>query len=217
MSGAILPDNSFGNGRFMVTLALIVVNVAVSLVAFSAFRRNKDTEKFLFIPLQVASGENLIGMVLSNFSHKDISHLVFNMLSFYFFAPVVEELLGPVQLLVIYIVSGAAAILLTFLFHRTEARYRALGASGSVSGVIFAAIVLYPGMSLYVYFVPIPIPGPVFVLGYLALSIYLAKRQLGNIGHEAHIGGAVAGFILSGLFSPSGFAPLVETIRELLP
>lgn len=201
----------------MITILLIGVNLVVSLLAFSAFRSRRDTERYLFVPVQVARGQNLAGMILSHFSHADLGHLFFNMLALYFFAPVVETVLGGWPLLIVYLLSGIAATALTFLVHKADAGYRALGASGSVSGVIFASIVLYPGMSLFVFFIPIPIPGPVFAVGYIAYSIVMARRQFGNIGHEAHIGGAVAGFLLAGMLSPSGFTPLLESVRTLLP
>jgi membrane associated rhomboid family serine protease len=200
----------------MLTILLIVVNVVISLIAFSAFRQGRQ-EGFLYIPAQVAAGQNLKGMVLSHFAHADVGHLFFNMLTFYFFAPVVEQILGSVELLVVYLLSGIAATLLTFLLHRTDPRYRALGASGSVSGVIFAAIVLYPGMSLYLFFLPVPIPGPVFAVGYVVISFFLARRRVGNIGHDAHIGGAIAGLILGGILSPLGFGPLFQAFRDLIP
>ena len=200
----------------MLTIILIIANVVVSLIAFSAFRQGRQ-EEFLFVPAQVKTGENLKGMVLSHFAHADVGHLFFNMLTLYFFAPVIEQILGSLELLGVYLLSGVAATLLTFLIHHTNPRYRALGASGSVSGVIFAAIVLYPGMSLSLFFLPVPIPGPVFAVGYLVISFFLARRGVGNIGHDAHIGGAVAGLILGGILSPLGFGPLLQAFRDFIP
>jgi len=138
------------------------------------------------------------------------------MISLYFFAPVVEYILGPVGLLIVYIVSGICASIFVFYFHRRNPAYRALGASGSISGVIFAAIVLQPSMSLYMFFIPIPIPGPIFAVGYIFLSTYLMRRGGGGVSHEAHIGGAVAGFLLAGLLYPAGFRPLLNRIAQML-
>jgi membrane associated rhomboid family serine protease len=201
----------------MITILLIGINAVISFMAFSAFRRNRNDEGYLFVPSQVAAGRNMRGMVLSHFSHGDMGHLFFNMLTLFFFAPVVEQLMGSLELLLIYVLSGVAGTLLTLVIHSNDPRYRALGASGSVSGVIFAAIVLYPGMSLYLFFVPIPIPGPIFAVGYIAVSIIMARRRVGNIGHEAHIGGALAGLLLAGFISPSGLGPLLESFQNLLP
>jgi len=199
----------------MTTPILIGANLVVSLLAFSAFRSRQNPERFLFTPARVARGENISGMILSQFSHADLGHLIFNMLALYFFAPVVEHFLGAGGLLTTYALSGVAATLLTFVVHKNDTGYRALGASGSISGVIFASIVLYPGMNLYVFFVPIPIPGPLFAVGYIAYSVLMARRQFGNIGHEAHIGGAIAGFLIAGMLSETGFTPLLRSFRDL--
>ncbi len=198
----------------MIGYLLIGVNVLISMLAFSS-GKGGVSNRFLFVPSEVAAGRNIGGMILSNFSHADMGHLLFNMLSLYFFAPVVEYGLGGSGLLTIYFVSGICAGIFIFYFHRRNPAYRALGASGSVSGVIFASIVLQPSMSLYLFLVPVPIPGPVFAVGYIFLSTILMRRGGGGISHEAHIGGAVAGFVLAGLLYPPGFNPLLERIAHL--
>jgi membrane associated rhomboid family serine protease len=91
--------------------------------------------------------------------------------------------------------------------------YRSLGASGSVSGVLFSAIVLHPDMGIVLFPVPVPIPGPVFAVAYVLLSIWGARRRLGNVGHEAHLGGALTGFLLTG--ARVGFRPLLEGLARL--
>ena len=85
-----------------------------------------------------------------------------------------------------------------------------------MTGIIFAAIVLLPGMSIYFFFVPVPIPAPLFAVGYIILSTYLMRRGGGHIGHEAHLAGAISGFLLAGLMAPAGFGPLLERIQNLL-
>ena len=198
----------------LVTYALLGVNVLISLYAFSQYTDRRPTERFLFIPSEVAEGRNLGGMFLSQFSHGDLPHLLFNMITLYFFGPVVEQILGPMDLVLIYAVAGAAATLATFVIHKREPMYRALGASGAISGVLFAAIVLFPEMSLY-FMVPIPIPAPIFAIGYVVISIIAARRRRGNVGHEAHIGGALAGLVLAGVLSSYGFGPLIERMGRM--
>jgi membrane associated rhomboid family serine protease len=201
----------------MLTYVLIGINVLVSLIGFSAMQKGKEAENFLFIPFQVSAGRNLLGMLLSHFSHADGAHLLFNMMSLYFFAPVVETGLGAMSLLAIYVTAGIFSSAFVYFFHRKNPEYRSLGASGSVSGVIFASIVLQPGMSIYFFIVPIPIPAPVFAILYIAISTYFMRRGMGNISHEAHIGGALSGFLLAGLLSSEGFRPLLDRIGALLP
>ena len=91
-------------------------------------------------------------------------------------------------------------------YHKDEPYYSAVGASGAVSGIIYASILLYPAMQLYMFFIPIPIPGYIFGVGYLLYSIYGMKKQLGNVGHSAHLGGAIGGFALTLILNPSVFS-----------
>jgi membrane associated rhomboid family serine protease len=154
-------------------------------------------------------------MILSHFAHADGAHLLFNMLTLYSFGPVVEQGLGPLYMLLIYVSAGFFSTLFVYYLHRTDPRYRALGASDSVTGIIFAAIVLLPTMSVYFYFLPVPIPAPLFAVGYILISTFLMRRGGGHISHEAHIAGAISGLVLAGLLAPEGFAPLVDRILHL--
>ena len=85
-----------------------------------------------------------------------------------------------------------------------------------MTGIIFAAIVLLPGMSVYFFFVPVPIPAPLFAVGYIVISTYLMRRGRGHISHEAHLVGAISGLLLAGLLAPEGFGPLLQRIQDLL-
>ena len=125
------------------------------------------------------------------------------MLTLYFFAGVVINWFGPVQFFIIYAVSLIAGSLLALSFHKDEPYYSAVGASGAVTGILYAAILLQPTMQLGIMFIPIPVPAYVVGIGYLLYSIYGMKRRLGNIGHTAHFGGAIGGYACTLLFMPS--------------
>ena len=201
----------------MITYALIALNVAISLWGFSVLKqRSGNFKKFVFAPFEAARGRNLIGILLSHFSHADWWHLIVNMMTLFFFAPVVEARLG-IHLLTIYAASGLAATLLIFVLRRNNPDYRVLGASGCVLGVLFAAIVLVPEMRISLMILPFfPLPAPVFAVLYVAYTSFLLDKGMGNVSHEAHIGGAVTGFLLAGLLSPAHFAPLLERVSGLL-
>ena len=199
----------------MLTYVLIGINVAITWWAFRSFQKGDRPQRFLFYPYHVARGRNFIGILLSQFSHADFPHVFFNMLTFFFFGPVVERHLGY-NLLTIYLGSGLAALLLIFLLRRNNPDYKVLGASGCVTGVMFAAIVLEPQMHLSFILLPIPIPAPFFALIYLAITSWLLKDEMGNVSHEAHLAGGVTGLILAGLLSPSGFAPLADRFQQLI-
>jgi membrane associated rhomboid family serine protease len=198
-----------------VTIALIALNVAVSIAGFWALGREKYAASFLFIPYRAARGQNSLGTLLSHFAHGDIGHLLLNMVALFMFGRQVERVLGAVEYLALYVISGIAATLTVFLFRRKNPRYSALGASGSIAGVVFALMVIAPSSSMFLLFVPIPVPAPIFAVLYLAMSSLLMQRG-DHIAHEAHLGGALAGLALAGLFFDRGFAPLVRAVTRLL-
>jgi membrane associated rhomboid family serine protease len=198
----------------VLTLALIALNVAVSLWGFSSLKRG-GFRRFVFAPHEVARGKNLVGMLLSHFSHGDLWHLFFNMLTLYVFGRVVEAGLGP-RMLIIYAAAALAGNLLILLLRRNDPGYRVLGASDSVTAILFAAIVLRPEMSIQFLVVPIPIPAPVFAVIYIAYTSFLLDKGIGNVSHEGHLAGALTGLLLGGWLSPDHFGPLLERAQRLL-
>jgi membrane associated rhomboid family serine protease len=215
---AAFCDRNFRSRRTirLLTFLLIGINVLVSLVGFSMMNRGAGASMFFFSPSDVSAGRNYQGMVLSHFAHADGTHLLFNMVTLYSFGPVVEVGLGVQGMLLIYASAGIFSTLVVYFLHRADPGYRALGASDSVTAIIFAAIVLLPGMSVYFFIVPVPIPAPLFAVGYIVLSTYLMRRGGGHISHEAHLAGAISGLLLSGLLSSRGFGPLLRRIENLL-
>lgn len=167
---------------------------------------------FFFSPSEVAAGRNYQGMFLSHFSHADGAHLLFNMVTLYSFGPVTEEGLGPLKMLLVYVASGILSNLVLYYRHRMDPNYRALGASDSITGILFAAIVLLPGMDVFFFMIPVAIPAPVFAVAYILLSTFFMQRGRGNVSHEAHLVGAFVGLVLGGLFGPEGFEPLLRRI-----
>jgi membrane associated rhomboid family serine protease len=198
------------------TYLLIAINVAVSLLGFTRMNNVSGGRMATFSPFEVASGKNYQGMLLSHFSHGDATHLLFNMVTLYSFGPVVEEGLGPLMMLLIYVVAGIASGLVIYYRHRSDPNYRALGASDSVTAIVFAAIVLFPEMSVGFFLIPIPISAPVFAIAYIVISTFLMRRGGGHISHEAHLAGAFSGLVLSGLLAPNGFGPLLRRIQDLI-
>ncbi len=177
----------------VVTIAIILANILASMKGFSDF---SFFEKYKFNIGGIRRGEQ-IRMLSSGFLHIDNMHLFFNMFTLYFFADEVIDYLGQVSFLIIYFGSLVMGNLLTLYFHKEEYHYSAVGASGAVTGVLYSAILLHPEMKLYLFFVPIPIPGYVFGIAYLLYSIYGMKNRVGNIGHDAHFGGAIGGYVLT--------------------
>ncbi|MBU2996381.1 rhomboid family intramembrane serine protease [Cellulophaga baltica] len=182
-----------------VTIGIIALN---AIASFKGFNDPVFFDRYKFLIGAIKSGQK-DRIVTSGFLHVDIPHLFFNMFTLYFFAPVVIGWLGPVQFLIIYIISLIAGSLLSMVFHKNESFYSAVGASGAVTGVLYAAILLQPNMQLGLMFIPLPIPAYIFGIGYLLYSIYGMKSRLGNIGHTAHFGGAIGGYVTTLILFPN--------------
>jgi membrane associated rhomboid family serine protease len=184
------------DGINIITLIIIGAN---ALISFKGFSDTSFFERYKFQIGAINSGQKE-RMLTSGFLHVDISHLLFNMVTLYFFADVVVAGFGAPKFLIIYFVSLIAGSLLALFFHKDEPYYSAVGASGAVTGILYSAILLQPDMTLLLYFA-IPIPAYVLGIGYLLYSIYGMKKRLGNIGHTAHFGGAIGGYAATLLFN----------------
>ncbi|ALJ03922.1 protease [Pseudalgibacter alginicilyticus] len=186
----------------IITIIIIAANVIISYKGFGDFG---FFEKYKFQIGSIQRGEK-IRLFSAGFLHVDTQHLLFNMLTLYFFAGTVLAYLGTMGFLVVYFVSLVFGNLLSLYFHKNEYQYSAVGASGAVVGVLYSAILLQPGMNLYLFFIPIPIPAYLFGIGYLLYSIYGMKNRIGNIGHDAHFGGAIGGYVITLLLYPMLFS-----------
>ncbi len=171
------------------------------LASLKGFNDNSFFERYKFGVGAIQGGQK-DRMVTSGFLHVDLSHLFFNMFTLYFFADVVISWFGPSKFLMLYFISLVAGSLLALYFHKREPYYSAVGASGAVTGILYAAILLEPQMRLGIMFIPIPLPAYVLGILYLFYSIYGMKTRLGNIGHTAHFGGAIGGYVVTILFKP---------------
>lgn len=181
----------------LVTIVIIAANVIVS---FKGFNDVGFFEKYKFNSGDIRRGAKY-QILSSGFLHVDTSHLFVNMLTLYFFANVVIFDLGSIGFLIVYLVSLILGNLLSYYFHKEEDGYNAVGASGAVMGILYSAILLRPDMMLGLFFI-IPIPAYVFGIGYLLYTLYGMKRRSGNIGHDAHFGGAVGGYIITLMLAP---------------
>jgi membrane associated rhomboid family serine protease len=152
-------------------------------------------------------------LISSGFVHADVSHLFFNLLTFYFFAFALERRIGTAHFVTLYVLGLLLSNLGTSYRHRDEPDYATLGASGAISAVLFAAILYFPTSSLYILPIPVPIPAPVFAVLYLAYSYYQSRHSAGRINHDAHIGGALTGLAFVAVTDPAAYGHLIEAIR----
>lgn len=193
----------------LVVVLIIIANVLFSMKGFENYT---FFEMYKFQINKILNGEK-IRMISSGFLHADWVHLGFNMYALYLFGDIVSKILGIPNFLIIYFGSLLAGSLYTLYYHKNEPFYSAIGASGAVSGIVYASILLFPDMQLLLFFA-IPVPGYVFGVGYLLYSIYGMRKQLGNIGHAAHLGGTIGGFAITLLLVPELF--ILNTIFVVL-
>jgi membrane associated rhomboid family serine protease len=184
-------------GIDLVIIAVIAANVLMSFKGFNDFQ---FFNKYKFEVSSIKAGDK-IRILSSGFLHVDTTHLFVNMLTLYFFASSVTSFLGTTGFLLVYFGSLVIGNLLSFYFHKDEYAYTAVGASGAVVGVLYAAILLQPDMMLGLFFI-IPMPAYVFGIGYLFYSIWAMKARRDNVGHDAHFGGAMGGYFITLLLSP---------------
>ncbi len=180
--------------------SLVVLILANVIFSFKGFNDLFFFRKYDFHIGSIRAGEQ-VRMFSSAFLHADMTHLFFNMLTLYFFAPVVVGYLGEINFVLIYISSLLVGNLLTLYLHKNDLSYRAIGASGAVTGILYAAILLQPDMMLGIFFI-IPMPAYLFGILYLFYSIYGMRAKNDNIGHTAHFGGAIGGYVFTIIKQP---------------
>ena len=188
------------------SITLIIIAVTC-LVSFPAFGNEPSRDRLLFWPYYISGYREYHRFITAGFVHADVTHLLFNMISLYSFGTAVEEYMFPYLFerlstpiyILLYFSALAFSSVPDFFKHRHDVSYRALGASGAVSAVIFSAITIRPDMPIRFFFIPIDIPGYIFGLLFLGFSYYLAKKGSDNIGHNAHFWGSVYGIFFTWL------------------
>ena len=182
-----------------ITIILIIITTIVSI---SGFNNQKIVDDLIFYPPAVTQRNQWYRFFSCGFIHADVGHLIFNMLSLYLFGRFVEAKFieifdqnGKWLYLILYITSLLVCLLPTYFKNRNNYYYRSLGASGAVSAIVFAGLMIAPYVEVGFFFIPPIIPGFIFGPLYLLVSALLDKRGGSNINHSAHIWGAIYGVI----------------------
>ena len=197
----------------MYSITSIIIAIT-AIVTYMGLSNPVFFDKFKFNISSIKAGEQY-RMITSGFLHADWFHFAFNMFSFWSFANFLIQEFSTINFLLIYFGSMVIGSVLTYYIHKEEPYYSAIGASGAVMGIIYCAILLYPENSILL-FGALPIPGYIFAFLYLAYSIYGMKGKYDNIGHTAHLGGAVGGLLFTLLLMPSLFETRLLFIGILL-
>jgi len=190
-----------------ITIVLISITVLISILAW----KNKDLfGKLRFNASHVVYGKEYYRLFTYGFLHADWAHLLINMFVLWMFGKEIEEKYmywwewkGIVLFLFLYLTAIVISSLSDVKKYKDNYNYNAVGASGAVSAVVFTYILIYPLQKLSLFFIPIGIPAFVFGILYLTYSTYMSKKQMDNIGHNAHFWGGVYGFLFTLLFKKS--------------
>ncbi len=184
-----------------VTLLIILTNAIISIIGFN---KPNFLYKYMFRVGDVLYKKEYIRIISSGFLHVDFMHLTFNMFTLYFFGSFLELRVGlPIyQYVLLYFVCLIGGNLLALILNKNKANYAAVGASGAVTGVLFATIAYQPNLTLGIFFI-IPMPAWVYGIAFILFSIYGINKKSGNIGHEAHLGGAIMGTLAMIAIYPS--------------
>lgn len=182
-------------------IATVLTIIGTILVSWRAFHDESLVQRFIFEPRAILAYREYHRLLSSALLHLDANHLIGNMLTLFLFGRGVEAAYGAGVFLIVYLGSILGGSALSLWLHRHH-EYRALGASGGVCGILFAWILLFPGGGIYMFFIPIGIPGWLYAVGYLAYSFFAMKHGWTNVGHDAHIGGAVIGLLIAAAIQP---------------
>ncbi len=191
-------------------LVIFVATIAYSLIGL--FGSPKLIDRSLFRPYWLLRRKQYDTVLLSGLAHADLMHLIFNMMTFYFFAFPLERYIGGTRFVVLYLAGLLISHAWTYYKQQRNPEYASLGASGAISAVLFAAIVFFPNQSLFILPIPVPIPAPLFAVLYLAYTYWAAKNEQGRINHDAHLGGAITGLLFVAVVAPGAYGNLLNSI-----
>jgi len=184
----------------------IIIIIANLIVSYKGFSDRNFYARYSFEVEKILIYKDYKRLITSGFLHVNWMHLIFNMLALYFFSGSLESYIGPVYYLIIYFSSLIGGELLSLFIHKNQGDYGSVGASGAISGIIFASIALFPGMPIGMLFLPISLPAWLFGLLYILYSIYGIRSKRDNIGHDSHLGGGVIGMLIAIILYPSSLA-----------
>lgn len=179
-----------------------IIIIITALISIGGFSNQKIIDDLIFYPPAVSQRNQWYRFITCGLIHADVGHLIFNMLSLYLFGRFVEEKFieifarnGKLIYLVMYVTSLFVCLLPTYFKNKNNYSYRSLGASGAVSAVVFAGLMIAPYVQVGFFFIPPIIPGFIFGPLYLLITAWLDKRGGGNINHSAHLWGALYGLL----------------------
>ena len=198
-----------------------LILIVTGITTYLGLNNYSIQNKLIFNPYLVYQKKQVYRLLTHGFIHADLGHVLFNLLAFWMFGTMVEERFtiyfsdkGPIYFLMLYLGGIVSASLYSLEKYKEIPSYNALGASGAVSAVVFASILLEPTQKIGVFIIPPIIPGYIFGFLYLWYSNYMAKKGHDNVGHDAHFWGAVFGFAITLALRPQFLPEFIQQITE---
>jgi membrane associated rhomboid family serine protease len=197
----------------MITLIIIAITCVVSFMAFNNARLMND---LILWPPAITRSREYHRLVTYGVVHADFGHLLFNMITLFFFGRTMEGFftasLGTLGFALFYILALVVSILPTYLSNKNNPNYRSLGASGAVSAVLFSFVLLAPWSRIIVFV--IPVPAIIYAVLYVAYSIYMDRRGQGNVNHSAHLWGAAFGVAFTVVVRPEVISHFLAALSQ---
>lgn len=176
--------------------------MVIGLISYKGFKDYGFLNKYSFRIDEILVQKEYKRLITSGFLHANWTHLIFNLITLYIFSSSLELQLGMGPILVLYFASLLGGSLLALFIHRNHGDYSGIGASGAISGLVFASIALFPDIRIGLILIPVSFPAWLFGIAYVVYSMYGIKTQGDNIGHEAHLGGGLTGLIIAIILNP---------------
>jgi membrane associated rhomboid family serine protease len=191
---------------------LLIFGLTIVLSLIGLFVAPQLVQRSLFRPYWLLRKQQYDTLIMSGFVHADVWHLLFNMVTFYFFAFGLARRIGDTRFVLLYVLALVLSEVGTYIKHRNNPDYASLGASGAISAVLFASVVYFPTQTLLIFPIPVPLPAPVFAVGYLAYTYWSARRATGRINHDAHLSGALFGLLFVVFTDPAAFGVFKDVV-----
>lgn len=185
----------------IITAGIILLNVLISLAAL--YGSDKLYDRGMLRPYRTIRKNSWYELITSGFLHGSLTHLLVNMMVLFFFGSVMENVLGNMQFISLYLSALIVSGIPSLIKHKDNPQYATIGASGAVEAVLFSYIFVFPSEKIILLLFPVPIPAWFFGLAFIGYSIFESKRGGGNINHTAHITGAAWGILYMVLFVPN--------------
>lgn len=216
-------DSILFSDHTKVSSSLLVIIILLSIILLQPGREH-ILNNLMLSPYNVVRKKKLFSIFTSSLIHADYPHLLFNGITFFYFALPLEGILighsgsplGSIIFLIIFVSSLLIADLPSIIKHRNNPNYNSLGASGAISGVLFSYILFQPMSRLSLMLVPFPVPAPLFAVLFIVFSIYADRKYKSHINHQAHIWGGIGGFTTTCLFYPDEFGKFVRILFDLI-